>query len=54
MKNPIEENCEINNNLKKKTYKLPSPEKRKITKNQEEMSYLPGNKINANENNNGL
>ena len=38
---------------KKKKNKLPR-KKRKITKNQEEMSYLPGNKINANENNNGL
>ena len=57
MKNPIEENCEVNKNTKKKKQKnknkLPR-KKRKITKNQEKISNLLGIKINANKNNNGI
>ena len=53
MKNPIEENCEVNKNTKKKKNKLPR-KKRKITKNQEKISNLLGIKINANKNNNGI
>ena len=58
MKNPIEENCEVNKNTKKKQKnkkknKLPR-KKRKITKNQEKISNLLGIKINANKNNNGI
>jgi len=32
MKNPIEENCEINNNLKKKHTNYPPPKKGKLPK----------------------
>ena len=56
MKNPIEENCEVNKNTKKtqkNKNKLPR-KKRKITKNQEKISNLLGIKINANKNNNGI
>ena len=53
MKNPIEENCEVNKNTKKKKKKLPR-KKRKITKNQGKISNLLGIKINANKNNNGI
>ena len=51
MKNPIEENREVNQGTEK--YKL--PRKKKITKSQEEMWNLIGNKKkNANQNNNGI
>ena len=49
MKNPIEENHEVNQGTEK--YKLP---RKKITENQEEMWNLIGNKRNANQNNNGI
>ena len=52
MNNAIEDNCEVNKNTTK--YKLPRKKKRKITKNQEEMSNLLGNIRNANKNNNGM
>ena len=54
MKNPIEENCEVNKNTKKKKQKQITQKKRKITKNQEKISNLLGIKINANKNNDGI
>ena len=52
MNNAIEDNCEVNNEYNE--IQITQKKKRKITKNQEEMSNLLGNIRNANKNNNGM